>query len=48
MKKNRLILKEDKKHRDLLNELFYKGIIDEDGKFVELKDINLFISLKCH
>ena len=33
--KNKLILKEDEKHRDLLNELFHKGIIDEDGNFVE-------------
>ena len=33
--KSRQILKEDEKHRDLLNELFHKGIIDEDGNFVD-------------
>ena len=33
--KSRQILKEDEKHRDLLNDLFHKGIIDEDGNFVD-------------
>ena len=33
--KSKLILKEYGKHRDLLNELYHKGIIDEDGNFVD-------------
>ena len=33
--KNSLVIKEDEKHRDLLNELYHKGIIDEDGNFIE-------------
>ena len=32
---NRNIKKEDKKHIDLLNELYHKGIIDEDKNFIE-------------
>ena len=33
--KNSLVIKEDEKHRDLLNEFYHKGIIDEDGNFIE-------------
>ena len=35
VEKNKLIIKEDDKHRDLLNELYHKGIIDEDENFIE-------------